>query len=88
MSEFEDPHIPTYIRNRQWMQSNATLTHLHKQCTVLLQPDPLPIGQCQQLVVIHDRVHALYPQCVYISIKQNVLAFILVCWLVDLTEDI
>ena len=61
MSEFEDPHIPTYIRNRQWMQSNTTLTHLHKQCTVLLQPDPLPIGQCQQLVVIHDRVHVLYP---------------------------
>ena len=70
------------------IQVKQTVTYLNQQGTVLLQPDPLPVGQRQQLVVVHDRVHALHPQGVHVTIKQNVLAFVLLRWPVDLTEDV
>ena len=62
--------------------------HLKQHSTVFLQTDALSVGQSQQAVVIHDRVHVLHPEGINISIIDNVLAFILVCGLVDLTEDV
>ena len=60
-------------------------THLHKQGTVFLQADPLPVGQGEQLVVVHDRVHALHPQRVHVAVKEDVLPLVLLRGSVDLS---
>ena len=55
---------------------------------MFLKPYPFTIGKCEQLVVVHDRVHVLHPQGIHVSIKEDVPPFILVCRLVDLSEDV
>ena len=55
---------------------------------MFLQPDPLPVGQRQQSVVVHHRVHVLHPQGVHVAVEQDVLALVLVGGAVDLAEDV
>ncbi len=52
-------------------------TDLKEQTSIRLETDALPIGQSQQLVIIHHAVHALNPHSVHIAIKQDVPSFIL-----------
>ena len=52
---------------------------------MFLQSDSLPVGQGEQLVVVHDGVHALHPQRVHVAVKEDVLPLVLVRGLVDLS---
>ena len=61
--------------------------HLKQKSAVFLQTYTLPVGQCEQTVVIHYGVHVLYPQCIHVSVEYDVLSLILVCWFVDLSEE-
>lgn len=49
--------------------------YLKQQLTMREQPDSLSVGQGEDLVVIHNRIHILNPQRIHISIKHDVLAF-------------
>lgn len=62
-------------------------SYLKEQSTVFLQSYSLSISQCQQLVIIHDRVHILDPQRIHITIEHNILALVLLGRFVDFTED-
>mmetsp|Transcript_141451 Transcript_141451/g.271457 ORF Transcript_141451/g.271457 Transcript_141451/m.271457 type:complete len:237 (+) Transcript_141451:6980-7690(+) len=57
---------------------------------MLLKPDSLSVCKRQELVVIHDRVHVLHPDCIYITIIKDVPSLWLVHrnGLVDFTEDL
>ena len=55
---------------------------------MFLQPDSLPVRQGQQTVVVHDRVHILYPESVHVAVVHEVLALILVGGFVNLAEDV
>lgn len=63
-------------------------THFHKQGTVFLEPDPLSIGKSEQFIIVHDRVHIFYPQCIYIAIKENILPLVLLSRSIDFSEDV
>ena len=63
-------------------------THFHKQGTVFLKPDSLSIGKGEQFIIVHDRVHILYPQCIHIAIKENILSLILLGRSIDFSEDV
>lgn len=66
----------------------AITTNLKQHSTMFLQTNSFTVCQCQQTIVIHDRVHVLYPQSIYVTIIHNVLLLILVCWFVNFTEDV
>ena len=55
---------------------------------MFLETDSLSIGESQELVVVHDRVHVLHPQGIHVSVKQNVLPLVLLRRSVDLSEDV
>lgn len=52
-------------------------TYLKEQAGIGLKAYTLPVGQCQQLVVIHHAVHAFNPHRVHIPIEQDVAGLIL-----------
>lgn len=39
-----------------------------------LEPDTLAVGQREQLVVVHHRVHVFHPQGIYVTVEQNIPA--------------
>ena len=65
-------------------------SHLKQQGAVLLQANSLAVRQCHQPVIIHHRVHVLYPQCINVTVEQDVPQLRLIRWQrsVDLTEDV
>ena len=64
------------------------VAHLEQHGAVGLQADALAVGQREQLVVVHDRVHVLDPERVHVTVVENVAALFLVRGLVDLAEDV
>ena len=54
---------------------------------MFLKTNSLAISQSQEPVVIHNRVHVFNPESVYVAVKHDVLALVLVCWFVNLSED-
>ena len=63
-------------------------SYLKQQGAMFLKPNPLAISQSQQSVVVHHRVHVLYPQGVHIAVKHDVLAFVFIGGFVYLTKDV
>lgn len=37
-----------------------------------LETNALPVGQGQQLVVVHHRVHVFHPQGIHVAIEQDI----------------
>lgn len=63
-------------------------TNLKQHSAVFLQTNSFTVCQCQQTIVVHDGVHVLYPQCIYVTIIHDVLLLILVRRFVNFTEDV
>ena len=55
---------------------------------MFLQSNSLSVGQRQETIIVHHRVHVLHPQCINITIKQDVLALVLIVGPIDLAEDV
>ena len=52
-----------------------------------LESDAFAVGQRQQPVVVHHRVHVLDPQRVHVAVEHQVLALVLLGRSVDVAED-
>lgn len=61
---------------------------LEKHGAVWQQTNAFIIGQRQQFVVVHDRVHVLDPERVHVAVVEYVAALLLVRWFIDLAEDV
>ena len=66
------------------------VAHLEQHGAVVLQADALAVGQREQLVVVHDRVHVLDPEGVDVAVVEDVAAGLgaLGQRAVDLAEDV
>ena len=56
---------------------------------MLLQSDTFAVSQRHQPIVVHHRIHVLYPQCINIAVEKDVaqLFFVRRKWAVYLSED-
>ena len=61
---------------------------LEEKCAMALQSNALSVGQCQQAVVVHNRVHVFNPQCVHVTVEDEILALVPVGRPVDVSKDV
>ena len=56
---------------------------------MLLQSDAFAVSQRHQPIVVHHRIHVLYPQCINVAVEKDVAQLFLVRRkrAIDLSED-